>query len=127
MNFTKFLRTRFLQNTSGSCFWLICVDQSIQIHKEQKQISGPKSFTTKLKFNSELSYLHLEAATRGVLLEKVFLEISQNSYKNTCARVSFLIKLQAFKKDIPAQVFSSEFCEISKNTFFTEHLWTTAS
>ena len=26
-----------------------------------------------------------------------------------------------------AQVFTSEFCEISKNTFFREHLWTTAS
>ena len=25
-----------------------------------------------------------------------------------------------------AQVFSCEFCEISKNTFFTEHLWATA-
>ena len=24
-------------------------------------------------------------------------------------------------------MFSYEFCEISKNTFFTEHLWTTAS
>ena len=31
-----------------------------------------------------------EAATRGVLLKKVFLEISQNSQENTCARVSFL-------------------------------------
>ena len=26
-----------------------------------------------------------------------------------------------------AKVLSCEFCEISKNTFFTEHLWTTAS
>ena len=26
-----------------------------------------------------------------------------------------------------AQVFSCKFCEISENTFFTEHLWTTAS
>ena len=26
-----------------------------------------------------------------------------------------------------AQIFSCEFCVISKNTFFTEHLWTTAS
>ena len=26
-----------------------------------------------------------------------------------------------------ARVFSSEFCEISKNTFLTEHLWATAS
>ena len=24
-------------------------------------------------------------------------------------------------------MFSSKFCEISKNAFFTEHLWTTAS
>ena len=26
-----------------------------------------------------------------------------------------------------AQVFSCEFCEVSKNTFFTEHLWVSAS
>ena len=65
-----------------------------------------------------------EAATRGVLCKKVFLEISQNSQENTCARVSFLINLQAWGL---AQVFSCEFCEISKNTFFTEHLWMTAS
>ena len=31
------------------------------------------------------------------------------------------------KKETLAQVFSCEFCEASKNTFFTEHLWTTAS
>ena len=31
------------------------------------------------------------------------------------------------KKETLAQVFSYEFCEISKNTFFTEHLRTTAS
>ena len=36
-----------------------------------------------------------EAATRSVLWKKVFLEISQNSQENTCARVSFSIKLQA--------------------------------
>ena len=35
-----------------------------------------------------------EAATRGVLWEKVFLEILQNSLENAWARVSFLIKLQ---------------------------------
>ena len=31
------------------------------------------------------------------------------------------------KKETLAQVFSSGFCKISKNTFFTEHLWATAS
>ena len=53
------------------------------------------------------------------------LEISQNSQKNNCARVSFLATL--LKKETLAQVFSSEFCEVSKNTFFKEHLWATAS
>ena len=45
------------------------------------------------------NYMRSEAVTRGVLYEKVFLE----------------------------KVFSCEFCQISKNTFFTEHVWTTAS
>ena len=36
-----------------------------------------------------------EAATRIALCKKVFLEISQNLQENTCARVSFLIQLQA--------------------------------
>ena len=31
------------------------------------------------------------------------------------------------KKETLAQVLSCEFCEISKNTFYTEHLWTTPS
>ena len=32
-----------------------------------------------------------------------------------------------FKKETLAQVFFCEFCEIFKNTFFTEYLWATAS
>ena len=35
-----------------------------------------------------------EAARRGVLQKMVFLKVSQNSQENTCARVSFLIKLK---------------------------------
>ena len=31
------------------------------------------------------------------------------------------------KKETLAQVFSCEFCQISRITFFTEHLWMTAS
>ena len=62
-----------------------------------------------------------EAAIGAVLLEKVFLEISQNSQESAYVRVSLL------KKETLAEVFSSEFCEISKNTFFTEHIWVTAS
>ena len=47
-------------------------------------------------------------SSRGVLLKKVFLKILKNSQENNCARV-----------------FSCEVCEISKDTFLTEHLWTT--
>ena len=56
----------------------------------------------------------------------MFLEISQNSQENTCARVSFLIKLLAssfIEKETLVQVLSGEFCETSKNTFFTELVW----
>ena len=72
-----------------------------------------------------------EAANGGVLWKKVFLEISQNSEENTFARDSFLIKLQPWgcnfiKRESLTKVFSCEFCEISKNTFFIEHLRTTA-
>ena len=42
-----------------------------------------------------------EAVAQRCSVKKVFLEISQNSQENTCARISFLIR----------------FCEISKNTF----------
>ena len=62
-------------------------------------------------------------------MKKVFLKVWQNSQKNTCAKVSFLIKLQAynFKKETLAQVFSCEFCKIFKNTPLREHIPTTAS
>ena len=50
-----------------------------------------------------IKLLRSEAATRGVLLQL------------------------CLKKRTLAQVFSSEFCEISKNTFFTERLQPTAS
>ena len=44
--------------------------------------------------------------------------------ENTCVRVSFLIK---FKKETLKQTFSCQLCETFKNTYFLEHLWTTAS
>ena len=46
----------------------------------------------------------------------MFLEISQNSRENTCARVS---TCNFIKKETLARVFSFEFCEISKSTFIS--------
>ena len=37
----------------------------------------------------------LEAVVRRCFVKQVFLEISQNSQENTCARASLLIKLKA--------------------------------
>ena len=50
---------------------------------------------------------HTEAVVRRCSVKKVFLEISQNSQENTCAR----------------EISKNTFCEISKNTFFIDHLW----
>ena len=55
--------------------------------------------------------------------KNVFLKNLQNLQENTCARVPFLMKLQAsacnfIKKEPLAQEFSCEFCEIFKNIFF---------
>ena len=47
-------------------------------------------------------------------MKELFLITAQISQENTCARVSFLLKLQASTKE-------------TKNTVFTEHFWTTAS
>ena len=71
----------------------------------------------------------IETSTVGVLCRKVLLKISQNSHENTCVVVSFLIKLQAcnfIKSETPTKVFSSEFWEFFKNSYFVEHLRTAA-
>ena len=52
-----------------------------------------------------------EAVVCRCSVEKVFLEISQNSQENTCVIVSFF-------KETLTQVFSCELFKISKNTFF---------
>ena len=48
----------------------------------------------------------------------MFIEISQNSQENTCDSANTCANF--IKKETLAQVFSCEFCEISKNTFFEE-------
>ena len=65
----------------------------------------------------------IEVVAQSCSVKKVFLEISQNSQENACARISFFKKLQSeacnfIKKETLTQSFSSKFCEISKNTFF---------
>ena len=94
----------------------VCYNEIIWLKKCLKKFRPKyyKRFLVNILKNLSIynNFLHIsKAATRGVLWKKVFIEILQNSQENICARVSFLITLQ----------------EISKNIFFTERLWTTAS
>ena len=69
-----------------------------------------------------------EAATRGVLRYKVFLEILQSWQEDTCVRVSFTIKLTTWglqlyqKRDSGKYVFLWIFAKFLIRSFFTEHL-----
>ena len=113
--------------------WSILIETTQEIHCSPLNYTGIItgyliilsniiSCVIKLK---HMSFLIVAAATRGVLWKKVFLKISQNSRENTFATVSFLIKLQAcnfIKKETLAQVFSHEFCKISRIPFLKEHL-----
>ena len=51
----------------------------------------------------------------------MFWETSQDSQENRPEACNFI------KTETLAYVVSCEFCEISKNNFFTEHIWATAS
>ena len=70
-------------------------------------------------------YFITVAVVRRCSVKKVFLEITQNLQKNTCARVFFFYKAAGLKpeacnfikEETLAFVFSCEFCNISKNTF----------
>ena len=74
----------------------------------------------KQTFTETLQVLTLLKSSRSEVFCKTNLK---NLRENTCARISFLIKLQDFrpatllKKEALAQLFSCEFCEVFKNTF----------
>ena len=64
---------------------------------------------SQIKFSNqiEISVLMslIEVVAQRCSVKKVLLEISQNSQENTCAKVSFLIKLQALGKRLCTGVF----------------------
>ena len=64
--------------------------------------------------------LCISSLLRRSVRKGVLRNLAQLKWKHLCQSL-FL------KKESLVQVFSSEFCEISKNIFFTEHLWATGS
>ena len=59
-----------------------------------------------------------EAVIQRCSVKKVFLEISQNSHEKHLHQSLLPEACNFIKKETRAQVFSSEFCEIFKNTYF---------
>ena len=76
----------------------------MQKKKEAKNISYPPSKIALRSMMGQSSTLGLKlliqfktasgAVVRRCSIKKLFLEISRNSQENTCAKISFLIKLQ---------------------------------
>ena len=88
-------------------------------------------FTTEVQLHNYIVFLidHIvEAVVERCSVKKVFLEISQNSQENTCARVSFLIKLQPkpaalLKKRLWHRCFPVNFVKFLRTPFYMEYLW----
>ena len=68
---------------------------------------------------SGYSKLAVEAIVRRCSVKEVFLEISQNSQENTCARASFFNKVAggAWHRCFPVN-----FAKFLRTAFFVEHL-----
>ena len=64
----------------------------------------------------------VEAVVQRCSVKKTFLEISQNSQENTCARVSFLIAT-LLKKRLWHRCFTVNFAKFLRASFLKEHLW----
>ena len=84
VNFAKFLRTPFLQTTSGPISYLL-----INFHV----CPTFKSHLVFFDWRIIRTFLFSEALVRRWSVKKAFLKISENSQENTGAIVSFLIKL----------------------------------
>ena len=98
--------------------FMLCIAAMIEVHFE--------SFSPICRFASLLGVLW-RSGHRRCSVKKVSLKNSQNSQENTCAGVSFLIKLQAVacnftkKRCSGTGSFSVNFVNFLRTSFLTEH------
>ena len=117
MSFRNFVRTKTLWNTSERLLLYTLYTCQVLIELIQRKLDFFCSNEYKV------SRIGFTSSHRRCSIKKVaFPVISKNSQENSCARVTFLIKLKAsacnfIKKETLAQVLSCEFFKISKNTF----------
>ena len=116
VNLLHIFRTPFLKNTSGRLLLKVIFIWSVH-HRDIaflcQTLIELDYFIFVILGNS---FGDPEAVVRSFSIEKVFLEISQSSQENNRLEACNFIK-----KEVLAQVFSCEFCEISKNTLFLQN------
>ena len=116
-NVNKFIRTTF--NGIVTCSILVYFIYVIITSQEQKIFKV---------LHQKCRYIR-SSHRRCSLRKRVIRNFSKFTGKHLCQSF-FFNKVQAFnfiKKETLTQAFSCEFCEISSNTSFAEHLWATAS
>ena len=100
-------------------------DKKSYINKGAQQLRITALFINLLSalsaFSRYIVFFIIRSSRLKVYCKKVFLEISQNSQENTCARVSFLIKLQA--QSMWCRCFPVNFAKFLRTLFFTQNLW----
>ena len=117
VNFAKFLRTPFLQNSFGSLLLHIhCPGKTCELILRGNFIVY---FLNLAEISTNFISYEIYIIVRGIQAvrsaEPVSIFLNLNFIWISSARLEVLIK----KKQL---MFSCEFCEISKDTFFTEHL-----
>ena len=97
-------------------------------------VFGLPSLYTAQRFHAKY-FLHLFGLSRSSrrrcsVKKGILRNFAKFAGKHMCQTLFFNTvagRLQLCYKQTLAQVFSCKFCEISKNTFFIEHLWAAAS
>ena len=91
-----------------------------------KNVCERHSFYSQSCFRFSVRNVIQKVQMPRILLSQIaFRTIYHNSTFWRSVILSTEATAEVFAKTL-AQVFSCDFCEISKNTFFTEHLWTAA-
>ena len=106
-----------------------------EVHGETWKLETKKRPTNKLSqmiLNSQSfakKFRYAEAVVQRCSVKMVFLEISQNSQENTCARVSFFKKVAGLrpatllKKRLCHRCFPVNLAKFLRTPFSIEHLW----
>ena len=83
----------------------------------------------RMQILSDIIYKYRSSHQRCSVQKVVLRNFTKFTGKHLCQCLFLkkLQRLQRIKNETLTQVFSCEFCEISKKTFFIEHLRTTAS